>query len=420
MNGFNGEENRSKNRSNIIFPILFSFGLVVCIVFDIILLVRWRTMPYAAAVVLGMTGIIEIVWLIMALVTYWQSDNRKYREPDEEDSSRKKRMSSKSKRAVFILMALLTLDVKALSGEFTAAVFNYRWSYDKDTLLEIAGTVEDAYECMLKDGVPTEKWEETWLKLREGTDITEWTEPYDAMQEVINGNLRDFKQEKMEIKDIDTRIYCAVGGPVVWVKVTDNVVYAEVKNAIQKPGNPRTYRLNATKRLRDIPGLLFIYMEEYIPESYKFSLKYICAVDTLGNYYVMKDSVPSEEGVEWIVKLKETGYDPVSGMTHPFYHKFDDKLCTDEEEIWDWYQMYTEMADDADTLFCDEAEEADLRKVHQIKIYGVRYDEEKNPVCDLFYISAGDKKEVCGHGNAEALADWIMTNVESIRQKTDE
>ena len=186
---------------------------------------------------------------------------------------------------------------------------------------------------------------------------------------------------------------------------------AELENVVQDPRSDWPTEVYAVKKMQDIPSILFIYTDEYLPESNRVALTNVCAIDSYGQYYVMKGSAPSEEGAEWVLRLRED--------RDSFYIKFEDKLGTDKTGIWDWYQMYTEMADDENNTFCDEIEDVDLREVHQIKIYGVRYDEEKNPVCDLFYTSAGDRKAVCDHENAQVLADWIMTNMESIRQKTD-
>lgn len=164
--------------------------------------------------------VLDVCWMIGAIVFYRQRNVEKYRDDVEQDPNRKERVPVEKGVIICIVILVIVFTTKKVLWSASDYTFRSRVEHDKQYLWDIHSAIYMAVDSVGEG--------ESYEQLLEGCYISDWTVPEDEFAVTIAESLgiSDFAQ-------LEDRIYCSDGKPVIYVKITDGEVCVRMENPLR-------------------------------------------------------------------------------------------------------------------------------------------------------------------------------------------
>lgn len=123
------------NQKSIIIGIFNLCIFALCMVWNRWYYIRWACMPDRREFTLALC-LLDMCWIINALIYFRQSNNKIYRDGFEEDDGRKKRTPVIG-IVLIILMGIIAPILKSCANSYTNYLYNSQVIYEQNTLCDI-------------------------------------------------------------------------------------------------------------------------------------------------------------------------------------------------------------------------------------------------------------------------------------------
>lgn len=223
-----GDAVSQSNKESIILAITNAVIFIFTNVWNIHYIIKWyKYLTDTAITLMCIQIIIDLCWLIMAIVYFRQRSNEKYRDDVELDLSRKERVCIERGFATVLVFLVMVIFIKTMTVNASDYMFRSRQLKDQSTIEHIKKCVLATYSQMNESDDSMLKNCDSYVRLMEGCYISEWSEPEDAFQTNI--------AKMMGISDyseLGAMILTSDGEARIYVKISDGDVYVCLKNPL--------------------------------------------------------------------------------------------------------------------------------------------------------------------------------------------
>lgn len=222
----------TRNKSSVILGVLSLVSLIILGISNVLYLVEWSFYHEEIIFMICMIFVIDIVLLVYCVLFFRQTNEVRYKNDVEIDSSRKNRMPFVEGVLTILILICLSVFMKYEAHSLTDYIFKSHVSADMTTLQNVDRAFVNAYVTMEQlDGDAMKYISEN--DLENGADITTWCAPQNAFQsEVANLlGISDFSELRDDFHTVN-------GDAIVFVTFEEGEFVVELQNQVDKAKNP--------------------------------------------------------------------------------------------------------------------------------------------------------------------------------------
>ena len=217
-----------RSKESVILAIFHFMVFVFTNVWNICYIIHWyKYVEDNAVFLLCVQIILDLGWLIAAIVYFRQRDNEKYRDDVELDLSKKERSGIEKGILTGLVVLAVTVFIKAMVVNMADYVFHARQAKDQSIIEDIQSCISAAYFDMNQNDASTLQSCDSYLQMVKGCYISEWSKPQDVFASDIAKML-----EISDYSELADEFAASEGRAQIYVEISNDKVYVALKNPL--------------------------------------------------------------------------------------------------------------------------------------------------------------------------------------------